>query len=251
MQYIGIVVDNIDESHLGRCKIRILGKHTDKDENNKFIIPDENLPWLRRGKIDNNFSIPKLGTYVYCELDNPYSGSYFGELYPSDDVLQVFNNATDYPNSHILVYDTNLGNDITYNPQSGKYNQSNSRPGEYVKIYYIDSEGIVIDLKTKSGNNKVKVGSDNTFSISTANGATINIDNDNTIKIKTDSKIVLECDNIMLGGEDADKSVILGETFLNQYMNHTHTVTVGATFTSPVTPPPTQQPLTSKNIKIK
>ena len=43
MLYIGVVENNVDEMKLGRCQVRIFGKHTD----NREIFPTEDLPWAQ------------------------------------------------------------------------------------------------------------------------------------------------------------------------------------------------------------
>ena len=39
--WIGIVEDRVDPAQLGRCKVRIIGYHTE----NRIELPTENLPW--------------------------------------------------------------------------------------------------------------------------------------------------------------------------------------------------------------
>jgi len=71
--YIGVVEDNNDPNKAGRCKVRILGIHTEnKNKSEKDGIPTSELPWaipavpVAEGGISGKgmFSVPLQGSWV-------------------------------------------------------------------------------------------------------------------------------------------------------------------------------------------
>lgn len=231
-QLIGIVEDNLDPDLLGRVKCRVLGIHTQKLPNGQYILSTDDLPWCRNGNMKTSgsstgagdFSNPKLGSFLCIKREDDYTFIYENEVYMSDDLKSIFEkNQNDYQNAHILIYDTCLGSSIDDDNKP-----VNNRKGEYVKVYYTDSEGFVIDVKNMNGSNKIQIDDKGTINVKTSNGNEIVIDNINDkISIKSNSKISLDAENIELG-KDATESIIKGDIFKEYYNKHTHTTPNGA-----------------------
>lgn len=217
MKQIGIIEDNLDPEFLGRVKVRLFGKHTQKDAKGKYIIDVDSLPWTTPK--ENKGTTPKLGEIVVTESNSDYNIDLLGPLYPPSSLVKYFGeHTTDYLNSHVLIWDEELGLDIDDNDKT-----SNFRKGEYVKVYYLDSKGLVLEMKTKDGVNNISIDPNNNINISNAGGSTINISFANkTIDIKTDSNINIEADNINLG-KNAMQGIIK-ENFKQLFDMHTHFV---------------------------
>lgn len=73
MIYIAIVENNVDTLKLGRCQVRIFGKHTE----DKIVYPTSDLPWatlLINGPAiseQSNFFLPNNGDFVAISFIDP------------------------------------------------------------------------------------------------------------------------------------------------------------------------------------
>lgn len=250
MQYYGIVVDNIDEDALMRIKVRIFGKHTQHvnpdDKTSPFIIKDDDLPWAYPDNLNGSLSVPKIGNIVSCDVVDDYQIIYNGESLLADSLKTYFTSCMeDYLNQHVLIYDDNLGADIDEN-----YKQSNNREGEYIKVYYLDSKGFMVDYKTTEGVNKININPKNDIEITNAKGAVIKLGfADEKITIESPNKIVINADDIKIGKKDGDTVKVLdGNRFLQEFCKHTHSTPAGPS--GPPQPLPNTSELLLQNIEL-
>lgn len=220
--YIGIVEDNNDELYEGRCKIRILGKldgREDENPNSSYTITVEDLPWARPGNLSSsgnssgsgNFSVPKIGAKVRVtyENGNEYSPVYYDYLYPCDEMKSVIS-GNDYKNSHVLVYDTSIDDG-------------------HIKVYYVDSKGLMIDYANGSGT------------------TTVNIKPNHEIQIQSTGAVRIDSPEIQLG-KDAVQHLIKGEAFKALYDSHTHLTPMG--MSGPPTPSMWNETLSDQNTTL-
>lgn len=70
--YIGVIEDNNDPKRVGRCRIRVLDVFDGRDNEGKFIIPTEELPWAFPWKDLNGnvFNLPEMGKVVIVVFEN-------------------------------------------------------------------------------------------------------------------------------------------------------------------------------------
>ena len=62
--YTGVVEDRDDPLRLGRCRVRVVGLHTE----NKTVLPTEDLPWalsIHPLNTPNLYASPKVGEWVF------------------------------------------------------------------------------------------------------------------------------------------------------------------------------------------
>ena len=279
-QWIGIVEDVNDDLSEGRCKVRVFGKMDQRinpgDPTSEFVIPTRALPWARpalsfsggSSSGGGSFSIPKLGAIVRVTFDNGsyYSPVYHQSIYPSDEVKEELGNS--YGNSHFLIYDTAFGL-VNSNGEI-----INERDGESIKVFFTEESGLVMDYSTAVGSSKVSIKPDNSIEIINANGDSIIMLNDGNITFNHSAKFtinatdnteinckdsIINADNVIINhsnsielGKGANERVILGDSFLTLFNNHTHIGNLGAV-TSPPSPlrmNPAQH-LSRKNVKTK
>lgn len=212
---IGIVEDNLDPECQGRIKVRIYGRTDQKEDDGSYVIPTEMLPWALPsgctggGSTSGGFisAIPKIGSIVRVEgtLNVPV---YRGNVYVSDEVVSEIQ-GNGYPNSHILVYDTNLGNDT-----------DNVRTGEHIKVYFTEGSGFVIDYKTGGGNSRVEVSPDGSIQLTDSSGGKIIMHNGDIV-IQSDKCITLDAPEIKLG-KNADDYALKGRKFYDMVKSHVH-----------------------------
>jgi hypothetical protein len=258
--WLGIVEDNEDPKREGRCRIRVFGKFDSRvdpeDLSSSFIIPTEHLPWARQctnitGGSDTGggfLSFPKRGSIVSVKFNegNIYMPEYYYNVHVSDEVKTEIGNS--YQNSHVLIYDTAFGLD-----QDG----NNSRSGESIKLFFTEERGLVIDYATTSGSSVINIRPDNSVQITNANGDSINMQNDGNITFTHSAKLIINtsnnteinckdavvaCENMIVNstnsielGANANEKVVLGDSFLTLFNQHTHIGNLGAP-TSPPTP---------------
>ncbi len=261
-QWIGIVEDTNDDLFEGRCKVRVLGKMDQRvnleDPGSDFVLPTRALPWARPSVASSGgsqsgsgtFSVPKIGTVLRVTFDNGnyYAPVYHETLYPSDELKTEIENS--YPNSHILIYDTAFG--LT---GGGNEEITNEREGESIKVFFTEEKGLVMDYTTTAGPTKINIKPDNSVEIVNANGDTIVMLNDGNITFTHSAKFIINstdnteinckdatirCENMVVKssksielGANANESVILGESFLSLFNNHTHIGNLGG----PTSPP--------------
>lgn len=273
-QWVGIIEDNQDPIFQGRCKVRVYGKFDGRvdpaNPNSDFNISTDNLPWARPANLfmggsgtgAGNYTVPKIGTQVYVTFDNGnlYSPIFHHNIYQSDDVLAEIQSS--YANAHVLMYDTAFEQDDT-----GK----NLREGEWVKIYFTEQKGVMIDYATKSGPTTINVKPDNSVEIKNPNGDSVIMKNDGNITfthsqnvtinagqnttintgqntvINADKDTLINCINAKISasaqthinspriklGVAAAEAVIKGDTFKAIFDSHVHKTGTG------ITSPPT------------
>lgn len=238
---VGIVVDNIDPAYVGRCRVRVLGKHTQRqdpnDNKSPYIIPDDCLPWAIQGDANNEFCLPKVGDIVRVDYDrDKYSPVYYRGMKPGKDVVEkITNPISNYKSAHIIIYDTCLDDDLD---EDG--NQINNKEGEYIKMYYVDSEGFVIDMNTENGQSKITIDKSAKVTISSKDNSNITIDGtEGRINITTDNDVTVNAQNVNINGEsiklgkDAVKRLVT-EDIMTLFNNHTHNYHGSPTTTSDV-----------------
>jgi hypothetical protein len=279
-QWIGIVEDTNDDLFEGRCKIRVLGKMDQRvdpeNPNSNFILPTQVLPWARPSVASSGgsqsgsgtFSVPKLGTVLRVTFDNGnyYFPVYHESLYPSDELKAEIQNS--YPNSHILIYDTAFG-------LSGGGNEeiTNEREGESIKVFFTEEKGLVMDYSTSVGPTVINIKPDNSIEITNANGDSIVMLNDGNITFTHSAKFtvnstdnmeincndaIIKAKNVIIDhstsielGKGASEKLVLGDSFLSLFNNHTHIGNLGAPSSPPIIPMTPVQHLSKKQVKTK
>lgn len=195
---IGIVEDNDDPLYKGRVKVRVFGQldqNEDDDMEKDFNIPTDCLPWARprwneaggiRGS--GHFSIPKLGSILNIEYENgnEYAPIYTGYKCVSDDLIEEIKSS--YKNAHVLLYDTVFGD-----KKDGK-EYSNSREGEYIKIFFTEEKGLMFDYATKDGSTSVNIKPDNSLEIKNLDKSSVIIDKNGNITINNKGKTEITTD---------------------------------------------------------
>jgi hypothetical protein len=248
--WLGKIVDVEDPNQEGRCRIRIFGKLDARvnpdDPNSDYLIPDEHLPWAypnfssASGSISGSgqFSVPKLGSVVslYFDNGNIYTPIYLGSVHPSDEVKTEIGNS--YQNSHVLIYDTAFGLD-----QDG----NNGRSGESIKLFFTEERGLVIDYATTQGSSIINLKPDNSIEIISVNNTEI-----------TCKDAIIKCENIIIDhstsielGSGASEKLVLGDSFLQFFNQHTHIANLGAPTSPPIVPMTPLQHLSKKQVKTK
>jgi hypothetical protein len=274
-QWVGIIEDNQDPIFQGRCKVRVYGKFDGrvdpKNPSSDFSISTDNLPWARPANLfmggsgtgAGNYTVPKIGTQVYITFDNGnlYSPIFHHNIYQSDEVVAEIQSS--YANAHVLMYDTAFEQDET-----GK----NLRAGEWVKIYFTEQKGVMIDYATTAGPTTINVKPDNSVEIKNPNGDSIIMKNDGNITfthsqnvtfnvgknatintgqntiVNADKDTLINCINAKISassethinspriklGVAAAEAVIKGDTFKEIFDAHIH-----LTGTGPTSPPTT------------
>jgi hypothetical protein len=279
-QWIGIVEDTNDDLFEGRCKIRVLGKMDQRvdleDPASDFVLPTTALPWARPSVASSGgsqsgsgtFSVPKLGTVLRVSFDNGnyYSPVYHESVYPSDELKAEIQNS--YPNSHILIYDTAFG--LT---GGGNEEVTNEREGESIKVFFTEEKGLVFDYTTTAGPTTINIKPDNSIEIINANGDSIVMLNDGNITFTHSAKFIINstdnteinckdaiinCENMIVNhsssielGQGATEKLVLGDSFLKLFNQHTHIGNLGAPTSPPIVPMTPAQHLSKKQVKTK
>jgi hypothetical protein len=226
--WLGEVVDVADPLKVGRVRIKVYGKFD--------LIPTEDIPWAYPA---NNFtggspsgggmfSVPKLGSIVSVRFDagNIYHPEYYFNQKLSDDAKAEIENS--YENAHIIVYDTVTAGSL--------------------KIFFTEEKGLMLDyqqtqinikndksilIQTASGNSKAEILDDGKLKITQASDIEVTTDTD--VKIKAVNVIIDHSTSIELG-KGASEKVILGNSFLKLFNQHTHVGNLGAPTSPPMQP---------------
>jgi hypothetical protein len=211
---LGIIVDIDDPLKQGRAKIRAFGFFED--------IPVEDLPWAEQiaglsfgGEGGGGaLTVPRLGAVVavHFEEHNFYKMIYHYIKEISSDLLDKMQEDNCYIGANYLMYD------------------SEAKPGP-LHMYYTYKDGLVFELD----NAKVQ--------LDTQNGGQLRV----VVKMGNDeirmenSKVIIESGNIELGsGARTLEKVILGDTFLSFFNQHTHATPAGPS-SPPASPMTTAQ----------
>jgi len=121
--WIGEIVDNVDPSNLGRCRVKVFGKFDD--------LPDEAIPWatpMNRDFVGAHHT-PNIGTVVAVRFDNGniYHPEYWFQIDQNKDLKADILDTSDAPQDVVsLVYDSTRN----------------------VRIYHSDKDGLVITRGT-------------------------------------------------------------------------------------------------------
>lgn len=213
--FVGIVEDNLDPKNEARLKIRVLG-YNDQKEDDEYVIPTEYLPWARPLCLcGGSYTIPKIGEEVYVTGDMQYAPFWLGVVNINSNLANEINDE-DSSGSHVLMYDTDLSN--------GEEN-GGLRKGEYIKMYFTDNKGLVIDYKNYNGTMKFEMGANGSITISNINGDSITMNN-GEITLKSDNIVRLVAPRIELGGE-VKYSSINGDLLMKAFNAHTHLTKYG------------------------
>jgi hypothetical protein len=206
---LGEIVDIRDPLYQGRAKIRVFGFFDD--------VAVEDIPWAEQiaglsfggGFGGGNLTLPRLGTIVavHFEAHNYYKMTYHYIKEISPDLLDKLKQDGSYEGSHYMIYD------------------SEASPGP-LHLYYNYGEGLVFELD------------DSKIQIDT-NGGNLRV----VLKLKDDEvrmedrKVIIKSGNIELG-EGATEKLVLGDTFLQFFNQHTHATPAGPSSppASPMTP---------------
>ena len=216
--FIGIVEDNLDPKNEARLKIRIYGVTDQKDDDDEesYVIPTEFLPWARPLCLSGgSYTIPKIGQEVYVTGDVRYAPLWLGVVNIGSEMSKEVGDE-DSSASHILMYDTDFSN----GEEDGGV-----RAGEFIKMYFTDNKGLVIDYKNYNGNMKFEMGADGSITLSNINGDSITMNN-GEVTIKSDNIVRLVAPRIELGG-DVKYSGINGDLLMEAYNRHTHLTKYG------------------------
>ena len=248
--WLGEVVDIEDPQKVGRIKVKVYGKF---DE-----LAKDDIPWAYPG---NNmtagsetgggfFSVPKLGSIVSIKFDmgNIYHPEYFFQQKISDETKAEIKDS--YTNAHVLIYDT-----ITE---------------EYVKVYFTEKKGLMLDYKksiinikpdksidihTASKNSSILIEDDGKLTVYRKGAIKIDCDAKADITVKDDVK--LKCTNLVVDhsssvklGANAKFHVVLGEEMKKLFDAHTHIGNLGAP-TSPPMAPMTKTQWSAKEVKAE
>lgn len=206
--WIGEVVDNVDPSNLGRCRIKVFGKFDD--------LPIEAIPWATPMNRDfvGSHHVPNIGTVVAARFDNGniYHPEYWFQINQNKDLKADILDPSAAPQNVVsLVYDSIRNVRIYHSPEDGLVITRGSGAKERPLIQ-IDEEGIIKISTTE----KIFLDSGNIFLSNTGEGG-------------ADEK------------EPAVRGVSLEkwlQTLLDDYKNHFHPTGVGPsgppTATTPV-----------------
>jgi hypothetical protein len=207
---LGIIVDIDDPLKQGRAKIRAFGFFEG--------IPVEDLPWAEQiaglsfaGEGGGgNITIPRLGAVVavHFEEHNYYKMIYHYIKEISPDLLDKMQEDNCYEGAQYLVYD------------------SEAKPGP-LHMYYTYKNGLVFELD------------DAKVQLDTQDGGQLRV----VIKMGDDEvrmenrKVIIKSGNIELG-EGASEKLVLGDTFLQFFNQHTHATPAGPSSppAAPMTP---------------
>ena len=199
--WLGEVVDITDPLKIGRVKVKVFGKFDQ--------IPTEDIPWAYPGNNSTGgsgtgggfFSVPKLKSIVSIKFDqgNLYHPEYFFNQQISDEVKAEIENS--YENAHIIIYDT-----VT----DGK-----------LKIFFTQEKGLMIDYKET----QINIKPDKTVNITTVEAV--------NVKCKD---LIVEHSNTIELGKGATEKLVLGDTFMKLFNQHTHIGNLGAPTSPPVAP---------------
>jgi len=210
---LGVIVDIDDPERQGRAKIRVFGFFDD--------IPVDDLPWAEQisglsfaGVGGGNICVPRLGAIVEVgfEEGNYYKMTYHYLKEITNDLLDKLHVDNCYFGSNYMIYD----------PEA--------KPGP-LHMFYTYKDGLVFELD----NAKIQLDTQNGGQLRVV----VKMGNDE-IRME-DNKVIIESGNIELGsGAKTLEKVILGDTFLGFFNQHTHATPAGPS-SPPVSPMTTAQ----------
>lgn len=137
--WIGEIVDNVDPSNLGRCRVKVFGKFDD--------LPDEAIPWatpMNRDFVGAHHT-PNIGTVVAVRFDNGniYHPEYWFQIDQSKELKADVLDASEAPQDVVsLVYDSVRNVRIYHSPEDGLVITRGSGAKER-PIIQLDEDGII------------------------------------------------------------------------------------------------------------
>lgn len=114
--WIGEVVDNVDPSNLGRCRIKVFGKFDQ--------LPTEAIPWatpMNRDHVGAQ-SVPRIGDVVAVRFDNGniYHPEYWFQIDQNSELkTEVLDASSAAQDVVSLVYDAERNVRIYWSPEDG------------------------------------------------------------------------------------------------------------------------------------
>ena len=138
--WLGEVVDNVDPSLLGRCRVKVYGKFD--------LLENESIPWATPMNRDNAgaHSIPRIGDIVAVRFDNGniYHPEYWFQINQNKDLKsEVLEQDPDNAHDVVsLVYDAERDIRIYSSTKDGLIISRGSGPKKRPLIQ-IDEEGII------------------------------------------------------------------------------------------------------------
>ena len=213
---LGVIIDIDDPERQGRAKIRVFGFFDD--------IPVDDLPWAEQisglsfaGVGGGNICVPRLGAIVEVgfEKGNYYKMTYHYLKEITNDLLDKLHVDNCYFGANYMIYD----------PEA--------KPGP-LHMFYTYKDGLVFELD----NAKIQLDTQNGGQLRVV----VKMGNDE-IRME-DNKVIIESGNIELGsGAKTLEKVILGDTFLSFFNQHTHATPAG-----PSSPP--ASPMTAAQLSF-
>ena len=160
--WIGEVVDNVDPSNLGRCRVKVFGKFDD--------LPIEAIPWATPMNRDfvGSHHVPNIGTVVAARFDNGniYHPEYWFQINQNKDLKADILDPSATPQDVVsLVYDSVRNIRIYHSAEDGLVITRGSGAKERPLIQ-IDEEGIIKISTTE----KIFLDSGNIFLSNTGEG---------------------------------------------------------------------------------
>lgn len=114
--WIGEVVDNVDPSNLGRCRVKVFGKFDD--------LPNDSIPWatpMNRNH-EGEHHVPNVGTIVAVKFDNGniYHPEYWFNINQNKNLKEDVLDTSDAPQDVIsIVYDAERNLRVYYSVEDG------------------------------------------------------------------------------------------------------------------------------------
>jgi hypothetical protein len=186
-QYLGIVVDNKDPEHIGKCRVRVFGLMDDTTN-----LKDEHIPWAFPSSSNSfaggesggygNISIPKLDTVVNIRfIDGDFLKPQWTGIEDINETLrQVL--AESYENSQVIAFDED----------------------ENLKIIYTQKDGMVIHLKGSTiainPDSSITVEHKDTSTIIELVGSKITMTANSTVEITATSKVEVNSAEVHVNG---------------------------------------------------
>lgn len=249
-KYRGFVVDNEDEEHRGRLRLRVpsvLG-----DQVSAWALPC--LPFGGSGG-HGWFAVPELEAQVWVEFEEGdvsrpiWTGTFWrargdapADAQPTTRLLQT-------PSGHILQFDDEEGEERfrLHHPAGAELTiDSNGTmvltdgQGDMVTL---DAEEQTLRIETQSGNSLV-------FGSS---GATVEDSNGNRIELGASGvrvsgqQVTVEASQVLLGGQGGEP-LLKGQSFLTFFATHVHTSSPTG---GPTTPPIPQGEQSALSLSVK
>jgi hypothetical protein len=224
--WVGEVVDNNDPEIEFRCKVKVYGLFDELETDMiPWAFPAHHGIFAGGGGGYGSGSVPKIGSLVKVRFAN--GDMYAAEYYAIQNINSALQSeiSGDYQGTHVLAYDSDADLKVLYQPGTGvkihlKESHVTINPDESITIEHSGTESI-IEL----------VGQD--INIVTQND--VNVTCENNVKVEATNVIIDQSDSIELGSGASEK-VILGDSFLSLFNQHTHIGNLGAPTAPPTVP---------------